>query len=275
MPVGQDTSRFGSLGSLGSLASLAGISPHTSAGSVEILALLKSDVLKKEVIEKYHLLPILLYKSWDKKKNRWKKPSAFSIFVAKIRSKIGGESGSTKKLKLTPDMDDGIKALGEIFDVSEDKKLGTIDMSIEYPDPKMADRLLSDIIATLKNHLTAEAIRIAKKKNAILEKELLKTADPTIQQSLYKLIASNMATITTAKVSENFAFKVVDPPYSPEKRYKPKRTLIVIVAFVTSLILSIFILFFVEFIKNARKRTDISDSNIGMDDRKQVTEEEE
>jgi len=84
-----------------------------------------------------------------------------------------------------------------------------------------------------------------------------------------------MATITTAKVSENFAFKVVDPPYSPEKRYKPKRTLIVIVAFVTSLILSIFILFFVEFIKNARKRTDISDSNIGMDDRKQVTEEEE
>ena len=249
IPSGQSASR------LGSLASLAGISSPISASATEILALLKSDILKKEVIEKYHLLPILFYKSWDKKKNRWKKPSEFSVFIAKIRSKFGNNSNSNARhIKLTPDMDAGMKALGGIFDVNVNKKLGIIDMSIEYPNPDTADRLLNDIITTLKNHMTAEAIRIAKKKSSILKRELLKTSDPTIQQALYRLIVKQMARITTAKVSENFAFKVIDPPYSPDKKYKPKRKLIVILAFITSLIFSIFLVFFIESVKNAKKR---------------------
>ena len=249
MLSGQSASR------LGSLASLAGISSHTSANTTEILALLKSDILKKEVIEKYHLLPILLYRRQGKKKGDWKKPSEFSLFIAKIRSKIEGiPNGNAEKIKRTPDMDNGIQALGGIFNVNVNKNLGTIDMSIEYPNPDTADRLLNDIITTLKNHMTAEAIRIAKKKSSILKRELIKTSDPTIQQALYRLIVKQMARITTAKVSENFAFKVIDPPYSPDKKYKPKRKLIVILAFIMSLIFSIFLVFFIESVKNAKKR---------------------
>jgi len=271
IPSGQSASR------LSSLASLAGISSHASTSAIEILTLLKSDILKKEVIEKYHLMPILFYKSWDKKKNQWKKPSEFSLFIAKIRSKIMGSSdGGTKKIKLTHDMDDGIKALGGIFNVNEDEKLGNIQMSIEYPDPETADRLLSDIITTLKNHMTQEAIRIAEKKNSILKKELLKTSDPTIQQALYRLIVRQMGIITTAKVSESFAFKVIDPPYSPDKKYKPKRKLIVILAFIASLIFSIFLVFFIESVKNAKKRrADNSAGEVSMDNKKLTTREDE
>ncbi len=278
IPSGQTASR------LGSLASLAGISPHQGAGSTEILALLKSNVLKKEVIDDYHLMPVLFYKSWNKKKNRWKKVSGggLNLFVAnliaEIRSRIGSSSDSSvKNIKTVPDIDDGISALGKIFDVSENQKLGAIDISIEYPNPAVADSLLNDIITTLKNHMTAEAIRIAKKKNTILKKELLKTADPMIQQVLYKLIAKQMATLTTAKVSENFAFKIIDPPYAPNRKYKPKRKLIVIVAFITSLILGIFIVFFIEFIKNAKDkdRKDNSDNRISADNNKTLAIKEE
>ncbi len=49
-------------------------------------------------------------------------------------------------------------------------------------------------------------------------------------------------------------FKVLDPPYIPEKKYKPKRTLICAVTIVTSLFLSIFLVFFLEFLSNARLR---------------------
>jgi len=246
---GQSASRFGSL------ALLAGIPSHTSTNTTEILALLKSDILKKEVIEKYHLLPILLYKSRGKEKGDWKKPSEFSLFIAKIRSKIEGISNSnTRKITRTPDIDNGIKALGSIFNVNENTRLGTIDMSIEYPNPDMADRLLNDIITTLKNHMTTEAIRIAKKKSAILKRELIATADPTIQQALYRLIVNQMGIIATAKVSENFAFKVIDPPYSPARKYKPKRKRLVIISTISALILSIFLVFFIESVKNAKKR---------------------
>ncbi len=276
IPSGQTASR------LGSLASLAGISPHEGARSTEILALLKSNVLKKEAIDNYHLMPVLFYKSWNKKKNKWKKVSrgGLNLFIAnliaEIQSRIGSSSdNSAKKIKMLPDIDDGISALGKIFGVSKNQKLGVIDMSIEYPNPAVADKLLNDIITTLKNHMTAEAIRIAKKKNAILKKELLKTADPTIQQVLYKLIAKQMATLTTAKVSENFAFKIIDPPYASNKKYKPKRKLIVIVAFITSLILSIFVVFFIEFIKNTKNRKDNSADEIDMDNKKLAIREKE
>ena len=240
------------LGSLSSIASIVGVSIPSSSGSAEIMSLLKSNVLKEEVIKRYNLLPVLLYKSWDEKHHRWRQPSKFALFITKIKAAIGLSKGKSKKNG--PDIDDGIRALNNIFDVSEDRKLGTINVSVEYPDPKMAQKILEDIISTLREHMTSEAIRIAKKKINLLNQQLNKTTDPTIQQMIYKLIANQMKILTTAEVSENFAFKVIDPPFAPDRKYKPKRKLIVIVAFITALILSIFIVFFVEFIKSAKER---------------------
>jgi len=101
----------------------------------------------------------------------------------------------------------------------------------------------------LREHMSAEAIRIAEKNKKTLEKELIQTSDPTIQQKLYTLIAQQVETITMAKVNENFAFKVIDPPRVPNSKYKPKRRLMVMVAFVSTLFFSIFLAFFLEYVK--------------------------
>jgi uncharacterized protein involved in exopolysaccharide biosynthesis len=61
-----------------------------------------------------------------------------------------------------------------------------------------------------------------------------------------------MAKATEQK--EKIAFQVIDEPYVPEKRFKPKRKLIVIVAFVTGLMLSIFIAFFLEWIEGIKRK---------------------
>ncbi len=255
LPLGQSGSR------LGSLAALAGISPNAGSWSVEIVALLKSNTLKKEIIEKYHLLPVLFYKSWNKKEHRWKKQpkSKISLFISDIRSKIRGLSGVKKeKTGLNPNVDDGIKALSGIFNMNKDRNLGTINMSIEYPDPVVADKLLNDVLSTLRYHMTSDAIRIAKKKVAILKKELLKTNDPTIRDALYRLIVKQITILATARVNENFAFKVISYPYSPQQKYKPHRKIIVIISFILSLMFSILLLHVIELIKDAknRKRTD-------------------
>ena len=103
-------------------------------------------------------------------------------------------------------------------------------------------------------HMSEEAIRIAKKNKELLEKELIKTTDPTIQQKLYSLIAKQVETITIAKVNENFAFKVIDSRRVPNKKYKPKRGLMVTIAFTTALFFSIFLAFFLEYIKNIKQK---------------------
>ncbi len=233
----------------GGIASLVGINIPSSANGAEIMALLESKDLKKETINKYHLLPVILYKLWDSKHKKWIKNESI---VEKIKKAI---LGSKKKIFSENEirMAKAIKAFSKMMDVSEDKKLGTITISVEYPDPIIAANLVEDIISTLKDKMTKDAIDIARKRKKILEDELIKTQDPTIQQKLYSLIAKQEEIMVMAKASEDFAFKVIDSPQIPINKYKPKRKLIVIVAFITSLILSIFLIFFIEFIRDAKK----------------------
>jgi len=52
-----------------------------------------------------------------------------------------------------------------------------------------------------------------------------------------------------AEVKEGFAFKVLDPPMAPDKKSKPKRAQMVVVAFIVSLFLGVFVILFKEYIK--------------------------
>jgi len=237
----------------GGLSELAGISLPGGNTKAEIMALLKSNILKEELIKKYNLLPVLLYKQWDAEKKEWKKPGLIGRLKKKVFGLLQQKKNRKNEYKF-PTIETGIRVLSGIYNVTEDKKLGTITISVDYPDPEIAARLVAYILTTLRQHMCAEAIRIAQANKKSLEKELIKTTDPTIQQKLYSLIASQVETITMAKVNENFAFKVIDPPRVPDRKYKPKRSLMVIVAFITALFFSIFLAFFLEYIKNAKER---------------------
>ncbi len=258
LPVEQQAGASSLLSQFGGLAQIAGIALPTSSGSAEIIALLKSDILKEELIKEYHLLPVILYERWDSEKKTWKRLPAWYRLVRDFKQKIFAifqpQNSSEISTNDIPTVSDGIEALAKMLNVSEDKKLGTITVSIDYPNPEMAAKLVNYLLKTLREHMTREAIRIAEKNKQTLEQELRKTSDPTIQQKLYALIAQQVETITMARVNENFAFKVVDPPRIPEKKYKPKRGLMVAVAFVSGLFLSIFLAFFREYLRNLRER---------------------
>jgi len=59
-----------------------------------------------------------------------------------------------------------------------------------------------------------------------------------------------MAKISESK--EDVTFQVIDPPQVPEIRSWPKRKLIVVVSFMGSFFLAIFVVFFMEFIKKLK-----------------------
>ncbi|GAB6162660.1 Wzz/FepE/Etk N-terminal domain-containing protein [Desulfothermus naphthae] len=259
LPVGNNEQISGALAGLGGLAQMAGISLPSGGSSSEIIALLNSDILKEKVILNYKILPLLLYEQWDSEKNTWKKPNPIiKWFKGVIRSLQPSNRESIKESDV-PTLEDGIREFEDIFNVQEDKKLGTISISIEYPDPEICAKVVKYILDTLREHMSEEAIRIAQKNKRLLKQELLKTSDPTIQQKLYTLIAKQVETITMAKVNENFAFKIIDPPRVPDKKYKPRRTLIVVVSFITTLFLSIFLAFFLEYINNVKQRSGAKD----------------
>ena len=239
--------------------------PGTS-NSTEILSLLKSKILKEKVIRRYNLLPILFHEQWDERENKWQVEEKSSFFLnplGLIRNSIGKikprgpvhpeSSGAEEGI---PTIWDGLRMLGSMMTANLNSKDNTINLSIEFYDPVMAAKMVEYFLTALIDHLTGEAKKVAETNRKYLEEQLARTADPLIRQKVYQLIAQQIESAMMSEVKENFAFKVIDPQRVPDKKAKPKRTLIVIMSFFISFFVAVFIVFFREFVRNARSVRD-------------------
>jgi len=201
-------------GSMSAMAAQLGIATPQSSNVSEILNLLKSDILMQKVLEKQGFYKVL-FKKGD----------------------LEGKTENEKAWK-------GIRVLKEqIIRVTENKKDNIITMSAQYKDPVIAQKIASAVLGELTEYMTAEAKRVADTNRKQLEAQIVNTADPFVRQKIYSLIAQQIETAMMAEAKENFAFKVIDPPRVPDKKIKPKRTQMVIIAFVVSLFLGIFLAF--------------------------------
>ncbi len=242
-------------GQFGGLAGMAGIAMPSPGSSTEIVNLLESNVLKKEVIEKYQLLPILFPKRWDQEKKAWKKPSISLnplTYIAKLKP---ADPKTPKKEPGVPDTWDGIRALDRLVKINYNLKEDIITVSADFRDPEMAAKIANYYIITLNEHMSSEAKRVAIVNKEYLEKQLFQTNDALVQQKLYSLIAEKIETMMMAEVKEGFAFKVLDPPMTPDRKSRPKRAQMVIVAFMVSLFIGVFVVLFREYLKKIRDKS--------------------
>ena len=76
----------------------------------------------------------------------------------------------------------------------------------------------------------------------------------TIVKAVYENIVKAYEQAKIEEAKGNLYVQVIDEPNLPDIKFKPKRKLIVVVAAVTSLILAVFIVFFLEFIQNIKSR---------------------
>lgn len=251
------TSAGGKISSLasqfGGLASLAGIAMPAPSSSTEMVSLLKSNILGKEIIERNQLLPILFPDQWDEEKKTWKKPGVNPLsFIAKLRP---AQPNASKKEPGIPDTWDGIRALKDIVKINYNVKEDIITVSADFPDPDIAARIVNYFIITLNEHMSLEAKNIANTNKKYLQDQLQETKDPLVQQKIYNLIADKIETSMMAEVKEGFAFKVLDPPMAPDIKSKPKRAVMVVVAFMVSLFLGVFAVLFREYIKKVKAKS--------------------
>lgn len=187
-----------SLGQLGGLASLAGINLG-SAGSPEPVAVLKSKEFAEAFIVDKGLLPILLKAEID--------------------------------AGLQPDIREAVKIFDEeVRSVTEDKKTGTIILSIQWTDPGVAADWANSYVAKLNDRLRAQALAEAQRNVAFLQREIASTEVVQLRQSLGTVLESEMQKLLLARGSESFAFKVVDRATPPLRRSKPNRPVVVLIA---------------------------------------------
>jgi len=260
-------------GLAGMAAQFTGISLPGSPALDEIKGLLGSNILKKNIIEKYDLIPLLFPDRWDKEKGRWKGPGKLAgiiqwlnprFLLSQVVKKVHPPPESIKKQgdneDPAPDIYDAIRALEDMIKVNESRKSADITISVESKDPRFAARLVGYILLGLKEHMSIEAIRTAKANKEYLINQLDTTTDPIIRNKIYELIANQVEIETMAGNPEGYAFKVLDPPMVPDQKVRPKRSMMVVLSVVVSAFSGIFLAFFIEYVKKAREKSENKDA---------------
>jgi len=215
----------------GGLASLAGINVGGGDSSTdEAIALLKSREFTTKFIQEENLMPILFEKDWDATKKQW----------------INEED--------PPTVWDAYEVFNEIRMVNTEKDTGLVTLAIEWKNPELAADWVNKLVKRINTQQRNEAILKAQKSIQYLNEELAKTSVIEVKQSIYSLIEAQTKNKMLANTQDEYAFRVLDQAVAPEEKVKPKRKLIVVLGFILGGMLGIFLVFFLQFIKNQREK---------------------
>lgn len=222
----------GQLGGLSGLASLAGISVG-GGGNAESLAVLQSRVFLREFIEDRNLMPILFADRWDEGRGGW--------IVAE------GEEA--------PDIRDAVRLLQDgVLSVSEETGTGLVRLSVDWTDPDTAADWANDLVARLNVRMRQRALVDAEQNVTYLQEQLASSSLVTLQQSIGRLLETELQKLMLARGNEEFAFRVLDPAEPPKNRVRPYRTLIVALAIIAGGMLSLLVIFLLHAVR-AREKT--------------------
>ena len=159
---------------------------------------------------RHNLLPVFFANKWDMQGGRWKSADAADW----------------------PDTRDGVKYFDEkVRSIQDDKKTGLITLAVEWKDAKLAADWANLLVDRVNDDLRARALREAESNVAYLQRELSGATIVTLQQSIGRLLDSELQKLMLARGKKEFAFRVIDRAETPKWRYRPQRALIVSFAF--------------------------------------------
>ena len=205
---------------------------NLSSGQVtkeEALAVLTSRRFLENFVEERQLLKVLFPKSWDSENKVW----------VVDREDI-------------PQYSDGFELLSSALDISFDKSL----ISVEFMHGKkdIVAYILNDLIDEVNSFIRIQSIAASDKNINFLKNEIANTQLAGSQEMLYRLVETEIQSIMLANTRQDYAFKIIDPAVEPLHPAGPNRKLIVIVGTLLGFILTIFLVFILNFIQISRSR---------------------
>lgn len=252
--VPQEQSKSSALGGLGALAGIAGV----DIGGGEMLpdqayqlylndySWMREFLLRSKLFERINAL--------DADKNYRFALGYEGVYKAVKRTpKVTLETAEdAEKEKML--FDTYIKLKSKLS-VSSDKKNSAITVGCSDSDALLAKDIVTLFVKHASDSLRTNELSDMEKKINYYDQELQRTSDLALKTQLSSLMSALIQKKVLAQSSEYYNVKMVTSPSVAYERDKegPKRGLIVAVSFVTSLILSIFGIFVLEFIRTKKE----------------------
>ena len=241
-----------SLGGLGALAGIAGI--DISGGSqinigTSLQTILNDFTFQEKIITKYNLINKLKIDI-----NNLVFPFNNDTFYNLLNKK--DSSNNVIDIDINELKYNAFIKIKSIIKITTDKKSGIIQISSEHPDRFLAKELVKIYLIELTSQLRTIEMSNVNKKLEYYNNELARIQDINIKEQLSKIISGlvQKRVLSMANTYYNVTqFTLPQVAYIKDKT-GPKRALIVIVSFITSLILGIFFVFLLEFIKRQKTK---------------------
>ena len=109
-------------------------------------------------------------------------------------------------------------------------KNGFIKISVEHKSPFFAKELLGLIISEVNSLIRQKDLEQATKAIEYLNLELSKTSLVEVRESINNLIQNQLETQMMANIKENYVFMYIEPPFIPERKSRPSRVAICLLA---------------------------------------------
>lgn len=190
----EESKSGGGLGALasqyGGLAEMAGSAWAAAAARMPRWPILKSRVFIEGFIKENDLMPILYAKLWDAESKKWrvddpkKEPTLWNAYQLFSKS---------------------------VLNVQQDKKTSLVTLTVTWKDREQAVAWANGLILRANANLREKAIAESQMSVAYSEKELRKTSILEVQQTIYRVMETQIKTMMMANTQEQFAFKVIDP----------------------------------------------------------------
>ena len=237
-------------GQLGGLAALAGVNLGGGSSDKTGLALeiIKSRDFISRFINKYDLfVPLIAAKGWSRNDN-----------VLEIDAKLYDSATQQWLRKVNapfvakPSLLESHEAFIKLLNVSQDTSSGMVRISIEHYSPFLAKKWLDLLIAEINEEMRQREITEAQNSIAYLNVQLATTNIADVRGMLFSLIEEQTKKLMLANVREEYVLKTVDPAIVPEKKAKPARALMVVMATFLAGMLAVFIVLIRHFYISAK-----------------------
>ncbi|MDD5057507.1 MAG: Wzz/FepE/Etk N-terminal domain-containing protein [Sideroxydans sp.] len=232
-PKGGLASAFGKMSGLGDLASIAGVSLG-GGDADENLAVMQSNNFLWKFVQEKNLMPILFENEWDEQKKTWKE------------SDPKDQPGQMDVYRLFND--------GGMLKVDKDKKTDLITVSIDWEDAALATEWVNALVDKLNQYIAQQEIARSESNLKYLNEELMRTQIEDTRQILFDMIVAEKKKIMLANTQKEYAFKVLDKAVEPDKKIKPKRSILVILSAFMAGFLALIYAYYKESI--AKRRDD-------------------
>jgi len=227
-------------GQLGGLAGLAGVDIGGNSSSKTSIAIevMKSHDFFSIIISDELLINLFATKGWDKESNSIKIDKNIYNYEDAIWVRSPTSYGSSK-----PTIQEAHEEFLKYFSVVKNKDNDLITISFEHYSPFYAKEMVQKIIKTINEKTKYQDMLLSQRALDYLNKKLYETDLEEIRSGISNLILKELSSLMLSELEEDYLFRVLDKPKVPELKSGPKRFNIVLLVAVSSLLLTLMIVF--------------------------------